>query len=70
MASNKEAFAATSYARVFREGDASDPQIFFGLPMTAQTMSGWVRDEGAREKYIEAFLQSDFDGMLNYYKQN
>jgi pimeloyl-ACP methyl ester carboxylesterase len=67
---NDEALANTSYARVFREGSPSDPEIFFGGPMTAWTMSAWVRDEGARTKYIEAFERSDFRAMLNYYKRN
>ncbi len=48
----------------------NDPDIFFGRPMTAQTLSGWVRDEEVRKKYIEAFGRSDFVGMLNFYKQN
>ena len=69
-ATNEEAFANTNYARVFREGESSDPEIFFGRPMTAQTISGWVADEDARLKYIAAFEQSDFTAMLNYYKQN
>jgi len=69
-ANNEEAFAGTGYARVFREGKSSDPEIFFGRPMTAQTISGWVSDEDARQKYIEAFERSSFDAMLNYYKQN
>lgn len=69
-ANNEEAFAGTSYARVFREGKSSDPEVFFGQPMTAQTISGWVADEDARQKYIEAFERSSFDAMLNYYKQN
>ena len=69
-ATNEEAFGGTDYARVFREGKATDPEIFFGRPMTAQTLSGWVADEDARLKYIEAFGRSDFTAMLNYYKQN
>ena len=69
-ANNAEAFAGTAYARVFREGEATDPEIFFGRPMTAETISGWVRDDTARQKYIAAFERSDFVGMLNYYKQN
>jgi pimeloyl-ACP methyl ester carboxylesterase len=69
-ANNEAAFAGTSYARAFREGQASDPEIFFGRPMTAQTLSGWVKDEDAKIKYIEAFERSDFTAMLNYYKQN
>jgi pimeloyl-ACP methyl ester carboxylesterase len=69
-ANNEAAFAGTDYARVFREGSSTDADIFFGMPMTAQTLSGWVADEEARGKYIEAFEQSDFNAMLNYYKQN
>lgn len=69
-ANNEAAFAGTGYAKVFREGKASDPEIFFGRPMTAQTLSGWVSDENARMKYVEAFDRSDFDAMLSYYKQN
>jgi pimeloyl-ACP methyl ester carboxylesterase len=70
MQNSPEALASTSYAKVFREGSPDDPKIFFGYPMTAQTMSGWVKDPEARLKYIEAFEQSDFTAMLNYYKQN
>ena len=69
-ATNEVAFANTSYARTFREGSPGDPKIFFGFPMTAETLSGWVRDESARARYIEAFGRSDFDGMLANYKQN
>jgi len=69
-ASNEEAFSNTAYARVFREGSPGDPDIFFGRPMTPQTLSGWVRDPEARAKYIEAFQRSDFGAMLNYYKRN
>ena len=29
-----------------------------------------MRDEDARERYVEAFAQSDFEAMLNYYKAN
>jgi pimeloyl-ACP methyl ester carboxylesterase len=69
-ANNPEAFANTTYAKVFREGDPSDPEIFFGMPMTPQTLSGWVQDPDARAKYVEAFERSDFTAMLNYYKRN
>jgi pimeloyl-ACP methyl ester carboxylesterase len=69
-ATNEEAFANTSYARTFREGSPDDPTVFFGMPMTPQTLSGWVQDADARARYVEAFERSDFDGMLNYYKRN
>ena len=70
MRNNPEALAGTSYAKVFREGTPNDPEVFFGYPMTPQTISGWVTDAEARSKYIEAFERSDFTAMLNYYKQN
>ncbi len=69
-ASNEEALAGADYARVFRAGSPQDPDIFFGMPMTAETISGWVKDPAAREQYIEAFERSNFDGMLAYYKAN
>lgn len=70
MMNSGEVRANTNYAQVFRNGKPSDPDIFFGGPMTPQTMSGWVRDPAAREHYIEAFGLSDFDAMLAYYKEN
>ena len=69
-ASNAEARSNTRYAQVFREQSASDPDVFFGGPMTPQTLSGWVRDPAARARYVEAFEQSDFEAMLSYYKMN
>lgn len=69
-ATNEKALAGTDYARIFREGKATDPGIFFGSPMTPQTLSGWVTDENVRLRYLEAFGRSDFTAMLNYYKQN
>ncbi len=68
--SNPEALEGTAYARVFREGSADDPDVFFGMPMTPQTLAGWVTDDAARTEYIQAFERSDFTAMLNYYKQN
>jgi pimeloyl-ACP methyl ester carboxylesterase len=70
LRSNKEQIANSDYARRFQSGSASDPTIFFGRPMTADTLSSWVRDPAARQRYVEAFQRSDFDAMLNYYKRN
>ena len=67
---NPEALEGTAYAKVFREGSADDPDVFFGMPMTPQTLAGWVTDDAARGEYIAAFERSDFTAMLNYYKQN
>ena len=44
--------------------------MFFGRPMTPETLSGWVKDPAARKRYVEAFERSDFEAMLNYYKRN
>ena len=70
LANNPEQQQNSGYARKFQEGSPSDPDIFFGMPMTPQTLSGWVRDEDARKHYVEAFERSDFDAMLAYYKRN
>ena len=70
LKSNPEQIANSEYARTFQRGTPGDPKVFFGNPMTAQTLSGWVRDPAARKHYVEAFERSDFDAMLNYYKRN
>ena len=70
LANNPEQRQNSGYARTFQEGSSSDPDIFFGMPMTAQTLAGWVTDEAARAHYVEAFERSDFDAMLAYYKRN
>jgi pimeloyl-ACP methyl ester carboxylesterase len=61
---------ASQYAVRFQEGSPDDPDIFFGNPMTPQTLAGWVTDPAARARYVEAFERSDFTAMLNYYKAN
>ncbi len=70
MADNEDQQRNSGYARAFQAGSASDPDIFFGGPMTPETLSGWVSDAEARAQYVEAFGRSDFDAMLAYYKQN
>jgi pimeloyl-ACP methyl ester carboxylesterase len=70
LRSNKEQIKNSEYARNFQTKSPSDPTVFFGLPMTAETLSSWVRDPAARTRYIEAFQRSDFEAMLNYYKAN
>ena len=42
MQTNPDVLAGTTYAKVFRESSPDDPEIFFGMPMTAQTLSSWV----------------------------
>lgn len=67
---NPEQIKNSEYARNFQQKTPSDPTVFFGRPMTAENLAGWVRDPAARKHYIEAFNRSDFDAMLNYYKRN
>lgn len=67
---NPEQIKNSEYARNFQQKSPDDPTVFFGRPMTAENLAGWVRDPAARQRYVEAFKQSDFDAMLNYYKRN
>ena len=70
LRSNPEQIANSDYARTFQRQTPKDPTVFFGGPMTAETLSSWVKDPAARKRYVEAFERSDFDAMLNYYKRN
>jgi pimeloyl-ACP methyl ester carboxylesterase len=70
LAGNPEQRANSAYARKFQQGSPDDPDILFGGPMTAERLAGWVSDEAARPRYVEAFRRSDFAAMLNYYKRN
>ncbi len=70
LRTNPEQYEHSSYARTFQEKGPEAPDVFFGRPMTPQTLSGWVKDPVARERYVEAFERSDFTAMLNYYKAN
>ena len=70
LRNNPDQIKNSEYARNFQAKSPSDPTVFFGRPMTAETLSGWVRDPDARKRYVEAFQRSDFEAMLNYYKRN
>jgi pimeloyl-ACP methyl ester carboxylesterase len=70
LRSNADQIANSEYARNFQTKSPSDPTVFFGQPMTAETLSSWVKDPAARTRYVEAFERSDFEAMLNYYKRN
>lgn len=63
IANNPEQRRNSTYAFDFQKPDAHEN-------LTSQALAGWVRDESARERYIEAFDRSDFESMLNYYKAN
>ena len=63
LAHNPEQQKNSQYARNFQQPDAASK-------VTAETLTFWVKDPAAKEKYIEAFKRSDFEAMLNYYKRN
>ena len=63
LANNPDQQKNSAYARRFQLPGAH-------LALTAKGLSGWVKDPKARKHYIEAFKRSDFEAMLNYYKQN
>lgn len=70
LANNPAQQRNSAYARKFIAGSESDPDIFFGGPMTAQSLAGWVTDQNAKPLYEAAFTRSSFSGMLNFYKAN
>lgn len=51
----------SQYARGFQKKDAYKE-------LTAEELAEWVKDKEAKKQYIEAFNNSDFEAMLNYYK--
>ena len=59
LKTNQEQIKNSEYARNFQVKSADDPTVFFGGPMTPETMSGWVKDPAARAKYVEAFERSE-----------
>jgi len=70
LATNPHQHENSAYARAFQEKGPDAPDVFFGGPMTPQTLSGWVSDPDARARYVQAFERSNFTAMLNYYKAN
>ncbi|MCA9109083.1 MAG: alpha/beta hydrolase [Planctomycetaceae bacterium] len=63
LANNPDQQKASAYARSFQQEGAASV-------LTAEALTFWVKDADARAKYVEAFQQSSFEGMLNYYKAN
>jgi pimeloyl-ACP methyl ester carboxylesterase len=70
LATNPDQQKNSEYARVFQAKTPKDADVFFGMPMTPETLSSWVVDPAARAHYVEAFSRSSFDAMLAYYKAN
>lgn len=63
LANNPAQQQASAYARRFQQADAASQ-------LTAEGLTRWVKDETAREQYIQAMKRSSFESMLNYYKAN
>ncbi|GLV55078.1 epoxide hydrolase [Dictyobacter sp. S3.2.2.5] len=63
LANNPQQQENSQYARNFQMEGAH-------TKLSAEALSEWVKDPEARAHYIEAFQRSDFEGMLQYYKQN
>ncbi len=63
LANNPKQQENSQYARNFQQPNAHEA-------LTAEQLSGWVTDEAARARYMEAFERSDFEAMLAYYKAN
>lgn len=63
LATNPEQARNSQYARDFQKPEAH-------ASLTAEGLSGWVRDEAARAHHVEAMRRSDFEAMLAYYKEN
>ena len=63
IAANPEQKKNSEYAFNFQKPDAHKL-------LTAERLAQWVADPAAKTRYIDAFNQSDFESMLNYYKAN
>ena len=63
LANNPAQREASAYARRYQTEEAASQ-------LTAEGLTFWVKERQAKEKYIEAFRRSSFEGMLNYYKAN
>lgn len=63
LANNPDQQRASQYARNFKREGAH-------MTLNSEQLAFWVHDPEAKEKYVEAFNNSDFEAMLNYYKAN
>ena len=63
LARNPDQQRNSQYARNFQEEGSHER-------LSAEGLTGWVRDEAARARYEEAFRRSSFFGMMAYYKAN
>lgn len=63
VATNPQQKTNSEYAFNFQKPDAHKA-------ISVERLAQWVTDPAARQRYIEAFRQSDVEAMLNYYKAN
>lgn len=63
VATNPQQKKNSEYAFRFQELDAHKA-------ISVERLAQWVTDPAARERYVQAFRQSDVEAMLNYYKAN
>jgi len=63
LAHNPQQQQNSAYARRFQEPDAAKN-------LTAEGLALRITDPAVKARYVEAFKRSDFEAMLNYYKQN
>lgn len=63
LAHNPEQQRNSAYAREFQRPGAH-------TNLTAEALSGWVRDPAARARYREVFGNADFGAMLALYRRN
>jgi pimeloyl-ACP methyl ester carboxylesterase len=63
LATNKAQQEGSNYARNFQK-EGSEKAL------TAEGLSGWVKDPKEKPGYVEAFKRSDFAAMMNYYRAN
>lgn len=63
LATNPQQQENSQYARNFlQEG--------YHEKLTPEGLAEWITEEEAKPHYLEAYEQSDFEAMLNYYKAN
>jgi epoxide hydrolase 4 len=63
LVQNPQQQKQSAYARNFQQEGAHKQ-------LTPESLSAWVHDPVVQERYIEAFRRSDFEAMMQYYKQN
>lgn len=63
LAHNPQQQNSSAYARRFQQPEAAKS-------LTAEGLANRLKDPVVKARYVEAFKKSDFEAMLNYYKQN